>query len=612
MKPFLPSDDTIDYESIVLENASDIIVTTDLDFHVRLWNKPAEDYYGVPAAEASGKIITDLVQFTFYGTSIEQAVIDVSKNGIWKGEVSFVNSRGETKYLLQTVKFIFDRKENKIGYLAVGRDITDRRRAEQMLAKSEQFYRTLIADSLDAILLTDENGVITFATPPIKNILGFNPEDVVNQLAFQFVHPDDLASARESFGLEVKESAVVKFIEIRLKRKDGTWLWCVVRGHNMLKTPGINSVVIYFQDDTLRKTATDALKASEQRFSDLIRDLQIGIIVQDKDGKTLLTNNAFRTIFNQEEQQLTGKDILNIVIDPVDEDGNKIKFHNRPTAKAIRTKQPVRDVMMGMYRTGEKERTWLLVNADPILNEHGEILHVICSVKDITERKKIDETLLKQKIRHQRQLTQATIDGQEKERLEIGKELHDNIGQQLTTVKLLLDLAQSSSESNGELISMAAKSVATVIDEVRTMSHSLVPSSLKDLGLMDSIQELIDRISRAHSINFHFGSFNFSEADLSDVQKVALFRILQEQVNNVVKHSSAKNVHIWLTSQGKEAVLQLKDDGHGFDVATVKKGLGLTTITNRAELLGGLAQFTSKPNQGCLMHVAIPYELIEA
>ena len=124
---------------------------------------------------------------------------------------------------------------------------------------------------------------------------------------------------------------------------------------------------------------------------------------------------------------------------------------------------------------------------------------MVCSFTDITERKKMDQKLLNDGINHQKELTQATIDGQENERREIGKELHDNIGQQLTTIKLFLDMAKTTADDNtNEMVSMALKGVSDVINEVRAMSRSLVPYTLKDLGLVESIEELVESI-RLHN-----------------------------------------------------------------------------------------------------------------
>src|SRR5687768_17261155 len=142
-----------------------------------------------------------------------------------------------------------------------------------------------------------------------------------------------------------------------------------------------------------------------------------------------------------------------------------------PLKTAFRSKTPVRDSVIGCKQSKNSEPFWVLVNAEPILDDQGDILHVIVSLVDITERKKLEQKLLREQINQQKLLTQAMIDGQEKERKEIGKELHDNIGQQLTTTKLYLDIAkESADDTTREMISLAVKGIFDVINEVRGMS----------------------------------------------------------------------------------------------------------------------------------------------
>jgi signal transduction histidine kinase len=264
---------------------------------------------------------------------------------------------------------------------------------------------------------------------------------------------------------------------------------------------------------------------------------------------------------------------------------------------------------MGVWNPQRKERTWLLLNADPILDENGNLTHLICSFTNITERKKLEQKLVSDQINHQKNVTQATIDGQEAERREIGKELHDNIGQQLTTIKLFLDLAKSTvvDESTLEMINMSLKGVADVINEIRSMSRSLVPHTLKDLGLVDSVTELVESISRAQLVKIDFDFEDFEEENLPENQKLTLFRIIQEQLNNIAKHAGASTVSIILRNTIQSVVLEIIDNGRGFDPKTVRKGLGFTNIRNRAELFGGKCEMSSKPGKGCVLKVSMPF-----
>ena len=596
--------------ALILEQVNDLIIITDPDLRVRALNKAAERYMCVTEGEAVGRKLGEFVRLQVCNGSETEAWAELESVGIWQGEVSFIGGTGETRYLLQTVSYTYDVQGNRNGIMSVGRDITDRKLADEKLKQSEKFYRSLIADSLDGMLLVNPCGTITFVSPSIRHILGYQPEEVAGRNAFEFVHPDDATWAWDAFQREVAENPEVKYIIIRLQKKNGEWLWCSVRGHNLLANPYVNSLAIYFHDETLRKKASDDLKQSEKRFRTLIQDLQIGISLFNAQGELMLCNATYSGLLNSTEDAMLGKRVMELFPVAYREDGTVFRPEERPLSVALHSKRPVRDAVMGLDLGKADERTWLLINIDLVLDENGAIVQVINSAIDITERKKLEQRLIDEQINKQKLLTQASIDGQEKERKEIGKELHDNIGQQLTTTKLFLDMAKSSADdTTNEMISMALKGVSDVINEIRSMSRSLMPPTLGDLGLMESISDLVETISRTQYLCIDLDHYEFDESLVPDNKKLMLFRIIQEQLNNIVKHAEARRVSIMLRNDKPFLLLEIKDDGKGFDPKVVKKGLGLTNMRNRAELFGGEVKITSSKGKGCTLTVKVPHSL---
>jgi signal transduction histidine kinase len=141
------------------------------------------------------------------------------------------------------------------------------------------------------------------------------------------------------------------------------------------------------------------------------------------------------------------------------------------------------------------------------------------------------------------------------------------------------------------------------------MSRSLLPHTLKDLGLVDSVSELIESFGRAQLLKIGLDCKGFDEELLPENQKLTLFRIIQEQLNNIARHAGAKNISISLKNSHQEVKLEIRDDGKGFDKKKVRKGLGFTNILNRAELFGGTAEVFSGPGQGCTVKVFMPVQL---
>lgn len=600
-------EDQLRYQATMLENISDVIITTDLDHLVLSFNNVAEEVIGCNAGKASGKLIYEYVNFDA-GITRQHVLAELASRGTWKGEVSITNkNNGDVRHFIFTMSYLTSHEGNKIAIMAVGRDITERKKASEKLIASENFYRNLIADSANGVLIAEVDGTLKFASHAVTTILGYDPGEVLGSNCFSFIHPDDQALGQESFLRELEETPVLKSIEIRLKKQDGEWLWCLVRGHNLLKNPYVQGIVIYFHDNTANKKASDALVESEHRFRSLIRDIQVGVVLLDENTNVILSNKAIHEIFLVTEKEIFGKSIYSFAGDVIDETGTAFIYTECPVYKAVKHKTQVNDVVMGVYRPKTEDRVWVLMNADPIFNERGELMQVICSVKDISERKKLESKLLSEQISHQKQLTSATIDAQERERREIGKELHDNFGQQLTTIKLFLDMAKSTADdTTNEMISLALKGVSDVINGMRQMSRNIMPPTLGDLGLIDSVFDLIESINRTQAINIEFDFFEFSEAYLAENKQLMTFRIIQEQLNNIIKHAQANNVSIKLYNNDLETFLEIIDDGKGFDINTVKKGLGLANIRNRAEVFSGTVTINSSPGNGCHLTVYVP------
>lgn len=595
-------------QATILNNVTDVIVTTDLKRFVTSWNHIIEKLTGITEEEAIGKPFRGVLDTDYSPYTHDQVAEIVFSNGIWKGEVSFIGSDGERKYLLHTVSLLHDDIGNKIGLLGVGRDITERKKAQANLQESELFYRNMITHSLDGIVMTDSKGSIKYCSPSIDKISGYAPADLLSRSIFEFVFPEDIKSALEAFAMESKNESVLNYISLRLLHANGEWVWCTVRGHNLLDNPTFNAMVIYFTNDSKRKKIEDKLRESERRFRNLIHNLKMGVMLQDENGKMVVTNQAALDLLGLTEDQLLGITPPDSGWNVIHEDGQDFPADTHPVPVALRTKKSVLDVVMGVYRPVTNDRVWLLVNAEPVLDRDGNIINVICSFTDITEQKRLSQELIEQEIQKQKQVTQATIDGQEKERREIGKELHDNINQHLNTTRLYLEVAKEKATGEvHEMISLSHKNLASIINEIRQMSQSLVPPTLGDLGLVESVQDLCDALKRAHTFNIEFLYRYFNEDNIPVNLRLMLFRIIQEQISNIIRHAGATTIQIKLQSDAEYIMLNIKDDGKGFDPNARKNGgLGFSNINTRTALFNGKVEITSAPGSGCLLSVIIP------
>lgn len=241
-----------------------------------------------------------------------------------------------------------------------------------------------------------------------------------------------------------------------------------------------------------------------------------------------------------------------------------------------------------------------------VRNNERKPLRMIGAAQNVTDRRKLEQELLHQELEKQKFISQATIDTQEQERREIGKELHDNVNQVLTTTKLYLDLSLSSPDLKDELIKKSSKNIIYVINEIRQLSRSLMDPSIGDLGLVDSINDLVEGINITRKINVSLSAASDLEQHLDESQKLMIFRVIQEAMNNTIKYAQATAVQLNIKTKNGNLELLIADDGQGFDLSSVKKGAGLKNIQNRVYLNGGSLVIDSAPGKGCKISINFP------
>ncbi len=245
-----------------------------------------------------------------------------------------------------------------------------------------------------------------------------------------------------------------------------------------------------------------------------------------------------------------------------------------------------------------------------VRNSEGRPIRLIGAAQDITGKKKLEAALEQARQQQQKIITEATIKGQEKEREQLGRELHDNINQVLASSRLFLDHALSSSVIKKDFVEKSREFILYSIKEIRKLSHTLLPPPLEDFGLKCSLNKLVDSIAETGSFKVSKRWNDFEEHVLERDQKLTIYRIIQEQLNNIIKHAEASHVIIslYISDDCKKVGLQIKDNGKGFDPSERRNGVGLRNITSRAELYNGKVKVLSGIGKGCELRVSFPFE----
>lgn|GEM_PF-4993707 len=231
----------------------------------------------------------------------------------------------------------------------------------------------------------------------------------------------------------------------------------------------------------------------------------------------------------------------------------------------------------------------------------------VALASDEMERIKLEAELNEQQLSRQKQITEAVILAQEKERTEIGKELHDNVNQILGASNLYINSAMTDEELRQELLERSTELVSNAINEIRKISKSLITPGLREIGLVESIEDIIDDLRVAgDKLAIDLDLQNISEDQIEDRRKLTVFRIVQEQLNNIVKHARATRALVRLSGEQDHIVLTVADNGVGFDVGRHRKGVGITNIISRAELFNGKVEIVSSLGDGCTLTVKLP------
>jgi len=272
-------------------------------------------------------------------------------------------------------------------------------------------------------------------------------------------------------------------------------------------------------------------------------------------------------------------------------------------------------ISTGVATVWEEDYRFQKLNGEyAYVHDRGHFIHeeglpvkrMIGATQDITKRKVSELNLVQERISRQQEITGAVLAAQEKEREEIGRELHDNLSQVLGATKMYIELAKTDEENRKLCLEKSTAYIVQVIEEIRKISKTLIAPGMI-MGLADNINMLLDDMRITHPLIVDFNSKNTIEEDIPEKLKLDIFRIVQEQLNNIVKHSLATHASIHLITRVQKSItLVISDNGKGSDLSVVQKGVGIINIKSRAERNRGTVFINSAPGKGYGIKVIFP------
>ena len=222
------------------------------------------------------------------------------------------------------------------------------------------------------------------------------------------------------------------------------------------------------------------------------------------------------------------------------------------------------------------------------------------------EKSEAEKALARQRIVQEKLLVKTSIRAQENVRNEIGLELHDNINQILAASKLFLDKALRQKTNEEELLVRCKDHLVNAIDEIRRLSHQSVTPSLESISLCQIIRDLIDDVQQGSSLQISFNADDSDEEQMGRELKLTIYRIIQEQLSNILKHSEAANAFIKIYPEAQSLILLIGDDGKGANLEEKGNGIGLNNIKSRVDYFDGELIIQTVPGTGFTLKVKIP------
>ena len=500
-----------------------------------------------------------------------------------------------------------DARGRTSGFEGFVHDLTDRKLADEALARSEDRFRALVEHSHEVTGLVDREGRWIYVSSSVARVLGFEPEEILAMGRFGTrIHPEDLAVMRREFRSLVEgPGGRPTSIEFRGQHKDGTWRDFEVVGANRLNDPNIQAVVLNYRDITDRRRSEEALRRSEERFRALVENSYEVVSLYDRDGHWLYVSPSVQRIWGYTPREMLATRALGERVHPDDVERILEEFHDlagRPEA-----------VGRMEFRARHSDGSWRDVEAVAVNRlEEPSVRAIVANLRDVTERRKADDRL-KRSYERIRALAARMETVREEEASRIARELHDEVGQSLTAIKIQLQTLRRAapSEEFAADLDDGIEVAQRALESVRDMSLTLRPSVLDDLGLAAALRWYLDRQAQLSGFKAELSAV-LRPGRLSRELETACFRVVQEAVNNITRHAQARRVRVDLAQDGTALLLAIQDDGVGFDVEAAQararsgQSLGILGMEERVSQLGGSLSISSSSWQGTRISVRLP------
>ena len=492
--------------------------------------------------------------------------------------------------------------------IAMVEDISDKRTTEEALRTSEERLRSAQhAARMGTFEWNIQTGVNTW-TPELEAIYGLQPGAFGGkQTNFEsLIHPDDRQAVNQLVQRSFETGEPTRG-EWRVVWPDGSehWIagrWQVFKNESgePLRAIGVNldaterklaEQALVSANRTLESQATE-LQSREELLKSFVKNVPAGVAMLDREMRYIQVSDRWCEDYGIDASQILGRSHYEALADMPE-----------------RWKEVHRRALQGETLRCEDERwdrksgtTWVRWEVRPWRTPSGTVGGILIFAEEITRRKQMEEALAG--------MSRKLIEAQEQERTRISRELHDDINQRLALVAVELTRCDQGVSPHADLhnhLQQAKQRIIEISGDVQALSDELHSPKLQYLGLATAAKSLCREVSEKNNVQIDFIQDGVPRSLPNEVS-LSLFRILQEALHNAVEHSGVKHFEVRLWDHLNELHLTVKDSGKGFDIEAAERarGLGLTSMQERARLVSGTMTVESEPMRGTNIHVSIP------
>lgn len=593
--------------SKAVEHSPAAVVITDTSGTIEYVNPKFSEATGYSGEESIGRNIG----FLKSGKTSQDVYADlwqaISSGREWRGELLNRKKNGELFWEDTRISPLTDELGRTTHFIAVKEDVTERNSAAEKLRRNEALLRKVLDTLPVGVWVTDGSGTIIMGNPAGQSIwTGVEYAGLERHGEYKGwwvgsgkkIEPGEWALAR---AVTNGETSVGELVNIQCF--DGSFKTILNSAVPLTGPNGeIEGAIVVNEDITERQRAAEELRVSKELFQTTFDSAAVGITLCDLAGRFLLVNRALCGTVGYTEDELLRKSFHDII--HPDDLQKSVRFAERLLANEIPSYQTEK-----RYYHKDGKTVWVLLSVTLVRDAEGAPLYFIGQVLDISARKRMEQQLIESRERL-RDLAAHRDAVREEERKRIALEIHDEMGQLLTALKMDISLVLKRSGMDPELArkmsdmrELAEKSIRIV----RQVASNLRPAAL-NLGLVPALEWLVEDFGQRTEIAYEL-NLSGKDIKLDDMRATAAFRIVQESLTNVARHSGASEVVVSLRRTPRALRLEVADNGRGFEPVAAMRGhsFGLLGIRERVQALGGALRITSSPGKGTVVSIRIPH-----